>query len=217
VSAIVRVLKAAALATLFGFVTYNSVAYRSISFVKTIVLGICIGAGLLGTQAALVYWLPSRAPLWASYEPLQSLMPTIAGINHAILLYISLTILLLLCVICMNKLTHYGTQRRIWAIVMSFIAGYISAGLLFADNVLLFSITGAVFALFFYSSYSILLRFDYSTLVIVTATYLIGENIQQLFFQGYNYVTLVILTATCFIALFACWWAKTIANFIRER
>ena len=201
-------LRAAALAVMFGFVTQTYTRYRVASLWASIPTGMALGALLAGMQSIIISVIPPLEPLWANFTPMRFLLPFTAGVNSMILNYFSLTILLLLCIICMNKITHYGQQRILLGAFISLLAGYIGAGLLFADNLSLFGASGFFFALLFYGSYYALLRFDRAIIPITTATYLILENVQEFFFNGYPAAALVTISSSIVLALIALIWAK---------
>ena len=197
-----------ALAVMFGFVTQTYTRYRVASLWASIPTGMALGALLAGMQSIIISVIPPLEPLWANFTPMRFLLPFTAGVNSMILNYFSLTILLLLCIICMNKITHYGQQRILLGAFISLLAGYIGAGLLFADNLSLFGASGFFFALLFYGSYYALLRFDRAIIPITTATYLILENVQEFFFNGYPAAALVTISSSIVLALIALIWAK---------
>lgn len=210
--AIFLILRAAAMAIACSFVTYIPMIYHMSSFVHSMLCGISLGAFISGIQAALLYMVPSPQPTWPNYAPLQFLIPFTAGITSTILNYLALTLLFFLCVICMNKVTHYGKKRALLGMILSSIFGYIGAGLLFASHITLFGIAGLVFALFFYASHLALLRFDYPIIPMITATYVIFETVQQFFFHGYPLAQLINILSSCIIAIIAWTWSKKLYN-----
>lgn len=209
---IMLTLRAAAMAIVCSFVTYLPTLYRNSSFIRSVWCGITLGAIISGIQALLMYVIPSVEPIWPNYAPLQFLIPFTAGINSNILNYISLTMLLCLCVICMNKITTYGTRHKIAAFLVSILFGYIGAGLLFASQLTLFAMTGIAFALFFFISYLAVLRVDYATIPIITATYTLLQNAQQFFFHAYPLAQWITILASCTIAIIAIVWSKKLHN-----
>jgi hypothetical protein len=213
---IMLIVQAASLAMVFGFVTFMRSAYYIPSLVATILRGICIGICLLALQALLIYLVRSLEPSWANYAPLQYLIPIAAGVTSTILRYFALTILLLLCILLLNKLTNYGNQHHWRVIIMSFIVGYISAGVLYADNIPLFGAIGLLFAILFGLCYYILLRFDYPIIPIIAATYIIGENVQHYFFHGYPTANIEAMISIIIVALIAWWWSQKILKSICE-
>ncbi len=208
VKAILLLLRAAAMAIACSFFTYIPIFYQSISFARSIVCGISLGTLVSGIQSTLIYSVPSVEPTWPSYTPLQFLIPFTIGIDSVFLNYLSLTLLLFACVVCTNKMTHYGRERRILVLIMSLIFGYTGAGLIFASHILLCAISGLLFTLFFYASYFTLLRFDYAIIPILTATYTILQNAQQFFFNGYPLAQLIAIVSSSVIAIIGWLWSK---------
>lgn len=205
-------LRAAAMAIVCSFVTYLPMLYHSTYHIYSVWRGISLGAIISALQSLLIYALPSAEPTWPNYAPLQFLIPFTAGINSSILNYISVTLLVCLCVICMNKITTYGRRRTIVAFLVSILFGYIGAGLLFASQLTLYMSTGITFAIFFYISYLVILRFDYATIPIITATYTLFQNAEQFFFHAYPLAQWITILSSCIIAIIALVWSKKLHN-----
>jgi hypothetical protein len=210
--AILLLLRAAAMAIATTFFTYLPTFYQNISFGRSLLTGISLGALLSGIQSALIYYIPSVEPTWPNYTPLQFLIPFTIGVDSVFLNYLSLTLLLCGSIICMNKMTSYGRKQIIGALSLSLIFGYTGAGLLFASHLTLLASAGSLFALFFYSAYMVLLRFDYAMIPIITATYTLLLNAQQFFFNGYPLAQPIIIVSSSCIAIIAWFWSKKLHN-----
>lgn len=210
ISSIMLLMRAAALAVMFGFVTYLPTKYRLTSKLYSLAGGMSLGIAFTGLQSLLITIIGSSGPIWPNFTPLRFAFPIIASIDSMILHYISLTIFLLLCILTINWATDYGTKRKMPSIGLCAIVGFIGSGLLYTNNLPLFFVAAITFSLLFALGYYMLLRFDRSMIIIATATYLILETVQELIFTGYPYAIFASIASILVLATISYIWNQRI-------
>ncbi len=209
IASLLLMIRAAALTIMFGFVTTVQNIYRTNRSFPLLFLGIGIGTFIAGAQAVLEKIVPSLAPTWANYTPVKFLLPFTTVINSAILNYLSLTILLLLCIITLDALTANWQRRKVIGAIMIILTSLIGSGLIYANNLPLFLCSSVTLSIIFFFSYILVLRFDRSIMPLTTASYVILESVRQGIFNAYPHALISNLVTIIVIAGIAwCWYKK---------
>jgi len=209
ITSILLLLRAALLAISISFVT--ALAQHSF-FTRTgwsALLGISIGIFFAGFQSLLIALLPSMAPTWANYTPLQFISPLAVGINSLILNYITLTVLLLFGIIALQS-ASFVTRNKLWGSLFFLFLGFISSGIMFADNLPLFIANGCITGTTFSVLYYLLLRSTYTLIPLATASYLILGQLQEAYFNNYIHSFLIHGAASAIVIVIAWIWYTAI-------
>lgn len=208
IPAIMLIIKSAALAIMFSFVTYTRTHFRYSYWWQSVIGGIGIGLAFAGLKASLAALIPSTAPVWPNVNALRFALPIIAGIDSLFLHTVSLTIFLLLALIAINRITHYGTRNSIQGVIACLVIGFIGAGLLHANNLMLCAVAGICYGLFFAIAYYTLACNDRSMIPIIVNSFLLTMLAHEIIYNSYNGALISWIGCALIVTVVSAWWSR---------
>ena len=211
ISFILVTLRAVVLTLMVSFVTTVPQPYIVKSSSLFPLVGISLGALFACADSVLTYFLPTTVPLWANLTPLLFMSPFAVTVNSAFLNYLTITLIVLFGIISLNSVPIIKRNKLVGALIF-LLLGFVSSGLLYADNLILFFLAGIINSALFYVGYYWILQWSYSILPVATATYLLLGQLQEIVFNSfmhsapYHLIASTILGATAFV------WYKTLVK-----
>lgn len=170
-------------------------------------MGISFGCLVAGLLAFINFFMPSTEPLWAMYTPLAYLVPVWATITYAILYFVIFTLLILIFMTLLNKITYHGNRYQIPAFFLCVIFGLVLYSLQSLDNIPLWLTAGSCLGIMLFCAYILIGRFSYGFVPLAVAAFWILQLVQQAVFAAYPGAMIYnILAITIISALSWCWY-----------
>ncbi len=207
ISLIIVTLRALVLSLIVNFVTTVPQPYIIKKTPLLPLIGISLGALFACSDSVATYLIPRANPLWANLTALRFLSPINVTVNSIFLNYLTITAVALFGIISLNSVSIIK-RNKIAGIFIFLLLGFVSGGLMYADNLTLFCITSIINFVFFYLSYYWILQWNYSMVPIATATYLLLGQLQEIIFNSFTHAALYHLIASAIIAATAFVWYK---------
>lgn len=135
-----------------------------------------VAAGIVAVARAL---LPSLGPPWGSVEPAGQLVPLLAEIVSPLIGLIGMTLLALVVVAALDRLTAGFTRRRVASAAGAVVLGLVISGMADPDSLTGWLVGGACAGLLLLLAYAFVLRFDSSLVPLAVAALLVTGRIVE--------------------------------------
>lgn len=201
-------IKAIVFALTISFVSYVKTKNKLPKNISTILLGISLGILLACIENIFVYLLPTVKATWADYDPLNTFVPLFAQIYNVLIPFISFTTLWLLLATLVNYHTQYGIHKKFSSTFILCASGFLFAGILYADNLILYGTFGLAFGITLALLYFLVIRFDLALIPLIVGTQISLRTLQHGLFHAYPFSFVYAISNVCVIACIAWLWFK---------
>lgn len=171
----------AGMALALSFISHQQWSFKK--HFDHILTALGLGTLLAGLLAFTKRMIPSVQPLWAKYATTGFYFPIISGALQLLLAYITITLVILLIFIGMNRLTNNGRRHHTLLIACFISLGLAASGLLDPQSILLWCIYGFTLGIFLAVTYYHFFRFN-PALILFTSSILFALDAVQ--YMGLN-------------------------------
>jgi hypothetical protein len=161
-----------------------------LSFSSSVSIGISIGLFVTGLLQGAQLLIPINMPLWPAYDALMYTIPILASCLNAISYYLQITTIFSLLFILINTATEQWRKNKIFFTLIAALCGMALLSLPSFKMLPFWIAIGGFIGYVLLALYTYILRYDYSLIPIVTATYVVLLCIQQGIFNAYPYAWL---------------------------
>jgi len=173
-------------------------------------LGLGIGIFFASMQALLLGIIPPQKPLWADYSSMLLWSPPLGTISHAIVSFITLTLLGLLVFAIIDFVTRHGRTKMLAACGIFLIFGLAISGIQFADTPPLFLAFGILIGVLCSSAYYLVLRLDPALIPLAVAGYSSLQLLNQVMYNALPSSLIGGAVSIAIILILSWWWYKEI-------
>jgi hypothetical protein len=199
-----------AFALLFGFAQGARKTKKDIHLGKAILIGLASGIVIKSFYSLSSFLIPSLFPTWADYSSADSYFPILGELLSALKTFIKETLLLLLVIISIDRLSKGWTCRKILSITLMIIF-WLALTAVSKDNIFLWLIRGLFAGSLLTIFYVFIFRFHFAIIPFTTATMLSLNLLQDSFYNAYPLAIPGIIVSIIFINLVSFYWYKQLS------